>query len=100
MSVSVAGNWTDYGARSSPCAGRDSKKIHVIISESEIAEDRFRREPLLNDFTAATGPFGMIGDVHGCLGDRSSLLDTLATPLSGASRGRVAPDGMQGHICW
>lgn len=48
------------------------QKIHVFTSEAEISEARFRREPLLNDSTADTGPFDMIGDVPDCLGELSS----------------------------
>lgn len=80
------------------------RKIYVLTSEVEIAEARFRREPLLNDFTADTGPFGVIGDVHGCLGELSSLLDTLGYTIVGAGRGRAVdashPMGCRAVFVW
>jgi len=65
------------------------RKVHVLNDEAEIAAATFRREPLLNDFRDDTGPFDVIGDVHGCLGELVSLLEALGYAISRDDQGRA-----------
>jgi protein phosphatase len=52
------------------------RRVHVLEGTTEIDAVSVRLDKLLNDFTAETGPFDVIGDVHGC---RAELVDLLIT---------------------
>jgi polynucleotide kinase-phosphatase len=58
--------------------------VHVLRSVAEVDSATIVRERLLTDLTDQTGPFDIIGDVHGCLPELLTLLDRLGY--------RVAPD--------
>ncbi len=40
--------------------------MHVLRTPEDVAAASIEIEPLLNDMRALTGPFDVIGDVHGC----------------------------------
>ncbi|WP_103348634.1 polynucleotide kinase-phosphatase [Amycolatopsis sp. CA-128772] len=63
------------------------RRVHVLRSEAEVAEAEIVVEPLRNDKRALTGPFDVIGDVHGCAAELEELLAEL-----GYADG-VHPDG-------
>ncbi|MFJ3901326.1 polynucleotide kinase-phosphatase [Streptomyces sp. NPDC090025] len=63
------------------------RKVHVLRGEAEVAAAEVVREKRFNDLRHLTGPFDIIGDVHGC----RSELDTLLARL-GYVDGRH-PDG-------
>ncbi|HEU4557014.1 MAG TPA: polynucleotide kinase-phosphatase [Longimicrobium sp.] len=51
--------------------------IHVLRSVEEVETATVIRDPLWCDRRADTGPFDIIGDVHGCGDELDALLDTL-----------------------
>src|SRR5215210_2145143 len=49
--------------------GREGfRTVHHLTSEAEIAEVVITRTRLYNDLRDQTGPFDVVGDIHGCLG--------------------------------
>ena len=42
------------------------RTVHVLVSEEEVAAATVIRTRLYNDLRQETGPFDVIGDVHGC----------------------------------
>ncbi|MEU4216639.1 polynucleotide kinase-phosphatase [Actinoplanes sp. NPDC026623] len=78
--------------------GREGfRKIHVLRGADEIAAATIRTEKLFNDKREVTGPFDIIGDVHGCRAELETLLTTLGYGLVRDDLGRpvdaVHPDG-------
>ena len=73
------------------------RKVHVLHGVEEVESARVTREKLLNDYRHETGPFDVIGDVHGCRDELVALLDRLGYRLTRDSRGRPVdaehPDG-------
>ncbi|GAB6901492.1 polynucleotide kinase-phosphatase [Kineosporia succinea] len=57
------------------------RRVHVLDSPEKAAEAVIVREPLLNDLRARTGPFDVIGDVHGCRAELETLLGKLGYGL-------------------
>ncbi|MEV8506864.1 polynucleotide kinase-phosphatase [Actinoplanes sp. NPDC051475] len=53
------------------------RKVHVLRGTEEIAGATIRYEKLFNDKRELTGPFDIIGDVHGCRAELDALLTTL-----------------------
>ncbi|MET9959262.1 polynucleotide kinase-phosphatase [Streptomyces sp. NPDC006326] len=53
------------------------RKVHVLRTVEEVEATEIVREKRFNDLTHLTGPFDIIGDVHGC----SSELETLLAKL-------------------
>jgi len=52
------------------------RRVHVL-TEEEIDQVRIVPEASWNDRRSLTGPFDIVGDVHGCLAELLALLDTL-----------------------
>lgn len=63
------------------------RKVHVLRGVEEIETATVRTEKRFNDLTHLTGPFDIIGDIHGCASELDSLLGKL-----GYTDG-VHPDG-------
>lgn len=58
-------------------------KIHTLKSEEEVnAVSGIFREKLYNDKKEESGPFDIIGDVHGCFDELVELLETLSYEIS------------------
>ncbi|MER7015094.1 polynucleotide kinase-phosphatase [Saccharopolyspora sp. NPDC000359] len=53
------------------------RRVHVLRSVEDVAAASIEVEPLLNDKRAETGPFDVIGDVHGCRAELEELLGEL-----------------------
>ncbi len=53
------------------------RKVHVLRGVEEIENAEVRTEKRFNDLTHLTGPFDIIGDIHGCASELESLLGTL-----------------------
>ncbi|MCL6479490.1 MAG: polynucleotide kinase-phosphatase [Peptococcaceae bacterium] len=53
------------------------RHVYVMSSEEEISEACIERQPLWNNLKHECGPFDIIGDVHGCFDELSSLLEEL-----------------------
>jgi protein phosphatase len=64
------------------------RKVHVLRGVEEIEAARIVREPLLNDYRHESGPFDVIGDVHGCRGELEALLDRLGYAVTRDGDGR------------
>ncbi len=73
------------------------RKVHVLRGTEEIAAAEIRYEKLFNDKRELTGPFDIIGDVHGCHGELVALLGKLGYDLvrddAGRPVGAVHPEG-------
>ncbi|MEV4346532.1 polynucleotide kinase-phosphatase [Actinoplanes sp. NPDC049596] len=73
------------------------RKVHVLRGPDEIAAAEIRYEKLFNDKRELTGPFDIIGDVHGCRAELDTLLERLGYVVARDSSGRpvdaVHPEG-------
>ena len=59
--------------------------VHTLSSVEAIANAGITREPLFTDRRTDTGPFDIIGDVHGCLEELTTLLSRLGYANTGAA---------------
>jgi protein phosphatase len=58
--------------------GREGfRHVHVLKSQDEVDTAVIERQPLWNNRKRETGPFDIIGDVHGCCGELEQLLQLL-----------------------
>jgi len=57
------------------------RKVHVLRGPDEIAAAEIRYEKLFNDRRDETGPFDIVGDVHGCREELETLLERLGYHL-------------------
>ncbi|XVV12891.1 polynucleotide kinase-phosphatase [Actinoplanes sp. CA-131856] len=64
------------------------RKVHVLRGPEEIAATSIRYEKLFNDKRELTGPFDIIGDVHGCRAELETLLERLGYALVRDPEGR------------
>ncbi|MBM7515651.1 polynucleotide kinase-phosphatase [Nocardioides nitrophenolicus] len=73
------------------------RRVHVLRGVAEIAAATIERERSWNDLREVTGPFDVIGDVHGCASELRTLLAELGWRLtydaSGAATGASHPEG-------
>ncbi len=51
--------------------------VHVLAGPEEIESATIERQPLWNDRRSETGPFDIVGDVHGCADELETLLGRL-----------------------
>ncbi|MFF3349237.1 polynucleotide kinase-phosphatase [Streptomyces sp. NPDC002779] len=63
------------------------RKVHVLRGVQEVEQATVVTEKRYNDLTHLTGPFDIIGDIHGCSAELESLLGKLGYA------GGVHPDG-------
>ncbi|MGI5179954.1 polynucleotide kinase-phosphatase [Dactylosporangium sp. CA-152071] len=78
--------------------GREGfRQVHVLRDVAEVESAVVAYEKLFNDKKELTGPFDIIGDVHGCREELELLLDRLGYVLVRDAAGRPAdarhPDG-------
>ncbi len=64
------------------------RRIYVLRSEQDVAGALIEREKLWPDRRDESGPFDLIGDVHGCFDELVQLLDKLGYTVAGT---RVTP---------
>src|SRR5258707_2069574 len=57
------------------------RTVHVLRSADEVAAATLTRTRLYSDLRHETGPFDVIGDVHGCLAELAALLEKLGYAL-------------------
>lgn len=73
------------------------RKVHVLRSPAQADAAVVVRERLLTDYRDRTGPFDVIGDIHGCLAELEALLSKLGYAISRDAAGRavdaLTPDG-------
>jgi polynucleotide kinase-phosphatase len=67
------------------------RRVHVLHDEAEVAAARIVVQPLRNDLRTETGPFDVIGDVHGCHAELAELLAKLGYQVTADSAHH--PDG-------
>jgi len=65
------------------------RTVHVLRTEEEVAAAEVARTPLYNDLRHETGPFDVIGDVHGCRAELEALLDQLGYAIERDEEGRA-----------
>ena len=69
--------------------GREGfRKVHVLDGVEAVDAASVVRERLLTDFRDLTGPFDIIGDVHGCRSELESLLVRLGYAIERDDAGR------------
>ncbi|MFD8607440.1 polynucleotide kinase-phosphatase [Streptomyces sp. NPDC059631] len=66
------------------------RKVHVLRGEEEAEHATVVTEKRFNDLTHLTGPFDIIGDVHGCAAELEALLGKLGYTDGGHPEGRTA----------
>src|ERR1700722_9088525 len=66
------------------------RAVHVLHTPDEVATATITRTKLYNDLRDETGPFDIIGDVHGCLAELEQLLTALGYELERDPQGRPA----------
>jgi polynucleotide kinase-phosphatase len=64
------------------------RKVHVLRGTDEIDAAEIRYEKLFNDRRELTGPFDVVGDVHGCRAELEALLTRLGWELRRDGHGR------------
>jgi protein phosphatase len=64
--------------------------VHTLRGEQEIETARLVRTRLFNDLRQETGPFDVIGDVHGCRAELEELLTQLGYSIIRDDAGRAA----------
>ncbi len=73
------------------------RKVHVLRSPAQVEAAVVVRERLLTDYRDRTGPFDVIGDVHGCRAELEALLAKLGYLVTRDASARavdaVPPDG-------
>ena len=69
--------------------GREGfRTVHVLRSPDEVQAAAVTRTKLFNDLRHETGPFDVIGDVHGCRAELEQLLDELGYAIERDAAGR------------
>ncbi|MEU9369037.1 polynucleotide kinase-phosphatase [Streptomyces avermitilis] len=66
------------------------RKVHVLRGVEEIENASVVTEKRFNDLTHLTGPFDIIGDIHGCAAELESLLGKLGYADGVHPEGRTA----------
>ena len=64
------------------------RTVHVLNTPEEVAAATITRAKLFNDLRDKTGPFDVIGDVHGCRAELEQLLDKLGYAIDRDGAGR------------
>jgi protein phosphatase len=62
--------------------------VHVLHTPDEVQAATITRAALFNDLRHETGPFDVIGDVHGCRAELEQLLDQLGYAIDRDGAGR------------
>ncbi|WP_371784402.1 polynucleotide kinase-phosphatase [Streptosporangium subroseum] len=69
------------------------RRVHVLRGTEEIEAAVVVRERSWTDRRELTGPFDIIGDVHGCRSELETLLRTLGWEIAPGGGGAVHPEG-------
>jgi len=78
--------------RSLRSLGREGfRQVHVLRGAGEVDAAIIERHRLLTDYRDRTGPFDVIGDVHGCRAELETLLGRLGYQITRDRAGQ--PDG-------
>ncbi|MGW1025774.1 polynucleotide kinase-phosphatase [Streptomyces sp. NPDC002577] len=66
------------------------RKVHILRGAEQVENAQVVRERRLNDLTHLTGPFDIIGDIHGCSSELEALLGKLGYVDGAHPEGRTA----------
>ncbi|WP_329054154.1 polynucleotide kinase-phosphatase [Streptomyces violaceus] len=66
------------------------RKVHVLRGAAEVEHATIVAEKRFNDLTHLTGPFDIVGDIHGCAAELESLLGKLGYTDGVHPEGRTA----------
>ncbi|MYW64020.1 polynucleotide kinase-phosphatase [Streptomyces sp. SID8379] len=66
------------------------RKVHVLRGADEVRQASVVREKRFNDLTHLTGPFDIVGDIHGCASELETLLGKLGYVDGAHPEGRTA----------
>ncbi|MFJ8715803.1 polynucleotide kinase-phosphatase [Streptomyces violaceus] len=66
------------------------RKVHVLRGAAEVEHATIVTEKRFNDLTHLTGPFDIVGDIHGCAAELESLLGKLGYSDGVHPEGRTA----------
>ncbi|MEV7339222.1 polynucleotide kinase-phosphatase [Streptomyces sp. NPDC093544] len=66
------------------------RKVHILRGVEEAESAEIRTEKRYNDLTHLTGPFDIIGDIHGCASELETLLGKLGYVDGVHTEGRTA----------
>ena len=66
------------------------RTVHVLRGEDEVGAATITRTRLFNDRRRETGPFDVIGDIHGCAAELQTLLAELGYTIRRDESGRAA----------
>ncbi|MBG0830817.1 polynucleotide kinase-phosphatase [Planomonospora sp. ID67723] len=69
------------------------RRVHVLRGVEEIEAAAVRTEKAWTDRRELTGPFDIIGDVHGCRAELETLLRTLGWEIEPGGTGASHPEG-------
>lgn len=79
------------------------RHIHIMKTPEEVASLEIERQPLWTDLRELTGPFDIIGDVHGCFDELTTLLADLGyqiSPFDQESEDLIQAHHPQGRIAF
>ncbi|MEU5305078.1 polynucleotide kinase-phosphatase [Streptomyces noursei] len=65
------------------------RRVHVLRGERETEAAEIVRERRFNDLRHLTGPFDIVGDIHGCRSELETLLGRLGYELARDGQGRA-----------
>jgi protein phosphatase len=65
------------------------RTVHTLRGEDEIADVTLTRTKLYNDLRHETGPFDVVGDIHGCRAELEALLNELGYDIQRDDSGRA-----------
>lgn len=72
------------------------RHVYVLTSPAQISETQIERVPLSCNFSEQSGPFDIIGDVHGCIDELNLLLQKLGYETCPDTGYRIVhPEGRQ-----
>ncbi len=66
------------------------RTVHILRGDDEIADVTLTRTKLYNNLRHETGPFDVVGDIHGCRAELEALLAELGYVLTRDEAGRAA----------
>ena len=64
------------------------RRVHLLRTPDQVEAAVVVRERLLTDYRDRTGPFDVLGDVHGCRAELEALLGRLGYRITGDAAGR------------
>ncbi|MFI6157371.1 polynucleotide kinase-phosphatase [Kitasatospora sp. NPDC051170] len=64
------------------------RKVHILRGEAEVAAAGIEIEKRYNDLRHLSGPFDIVGDIHGCRSELETLLTRLGYVLTRDAEGR------------